>query len=61
MAFGKGEEGDRIADCLRYPDDSDRITDNVTGIIQTAKRPLTSLQLRREMEELFITTIPDNE
>ncbi|MBD0299636.1 MAG: hypothetical protein ICV82_05125 [Nitrososphaera sp.] len=49
----------RIADCLRYPEDSKRSTDDVTDITQTAKIPITSLQIRRNMEDLLEQFAPD--
>ncbi|MBD2342040.1 hypothetical protein H6G64_34475 [Calothrix sp. FACHB-156] len=49
----------RIADCLRYPNNSVRTSDNVTDITQTAKIPLTSLQVRRDMEQLLQQFVPD--
>ncbi|WP_414546543.1 hypothetical protein [Nostoc sp. CCY0012] len=49
----------RIADCLRYTEDSKRNPENVTNIIQTHSLPLTSLQVRHEMEELLQKFQPD--
>ncbi len=49
----------RIAECLRYPNSPDCISDNVTDITQTAKIPLTSFQVRCEMEELLQQFQPD--
>jgi hypothetical protein len=49
----------RIADCLRYPEDFKRSADDVTDITQTAKISLTSLQVRRDMEELLEQFQPD--
>jgi hypothetical protein len=49
----------RIADCLHYPEYSKLSTDNVTDITQTNSSPLTSLQVRREMEELLQQFQPD--
>lgn len=49
----------QIADCLRYPEYSKRSPDNVTDITQTSSSPLTSLQVRRNMEELLEQFQPD--
>ncbi|MBD0300969.1 MAG: hypothetical protein ICV85_01980 [Tolypothrix sp. T3-bin4] len=49
----------QIADCLRYPKYSNRNADNVTDITQTAEISLTSLQVRRDMEELLEQFQPD--
>ncbi len=49
----------RIAECLRYPNNSRRISDNVTDITQTREIPLTSFQVRCEMEELLQKFVPD--
>jgi hypothetical protein len=49
----------RIADCLRYTEDSKLNAENVTNITQTPSFPLTSLQVRREMEELLQKFQPD--
>lgn len=49
----------RIADCLRYTENSKHNADNVTDITQTNSFPLTSLQIRREMEELLKEFQPD--
>ncbi|MCL6753182.1 hypothetical protein KBT16_20315 [Nostoc sp. CCCryo 231-06] len=49
----------QIADCLRYPEYSNRSADNVTDITQTAKISLTSLQVRYDMEELLEQFQPD--
>ncbi|MCG6135525.1 MAG: hypothetical protein MET45_12810 [Nostoc sp. LLA-1] len=49
----------RIAECLHYPEHTSPSTDNVTDITQTAKLPLTSFQVQREMEELLQQFVPD--
>ncbi|MHC5917373.1 MAG: hypothetical protein ACYTXE_41785 [Nostoc sp.] len=49
----------RIAECLRYPEYSKGTTDHVTDITQTTKISLTSLQVRRDMEELLQQFQPD--
>ncbi|MBE9003395.1 hypothetical protein IQ274_35910 [Nostoc sp. LEGE 12447] len=49
----------RIAECLRYPNNSRRILVNVTDITQTPEIPLTSFQVRCEMEELLQKFVPD--
>lgn len=49
----------RIAECLRYPNNSRRISDNVTDITQTEEIALTSFQVRCEMEELLQKFVPD--
>lgn len=49
----------QIADCLRYPEYSNRSADNVTEITQTAKISLTSLKVRRDMEKLLEQFQPD--
>lgn len=49
----------QIADCLRYPEYSNPSANNVTDITQTAKISLTSLQVRRDMEELLEQFQPD--
>ncbi|BBD63839.1 hypothetical protein NIES4072_25050 [Nostoc commune NIES-4072] len=49
----------RIAECLRYPNNSHRISGNVTDITQTAEIPLTSFQVRCKMEELLQKFVPD--
>lgn len=51
----------RISDCLRYRDYSDCTLDEVTDITQTTKIPLTSFQVRREMEELLQMFQPDHQ
>lgn len=51
----------QIADCLRYPEYSKRSADNVTDITQTNSSPLTSFQVRREMEELLQQFMPDHQ
>ena len=51
----------RIADCLRTPNYSKLSTDDVTDITQTAKIPLTSLQIRRKMEDLLEQFVPDSQ
>lgn len=50
----------RIAECLCYPNNSNSTSDNVTDITQTAKVPLTSFQVRCEMEELLQQFVPDH-
>jgi len=49
----------RIADCLRYPNNSDYTSDSVIDITEAAKLPLTSFQVRCEMEELLEQFVPD--
>lgn len=49
----------RIADCLHYPKYSKTGNDDVIDTTQTAKISLTSLQVRREMEELLQQFVPD--
>jgi len=49
----------RIAECLHYPERTSHSTDDVNDITQTAKLPLTSFQVRREMEELLQQFVPD--
>ncbi|MEA5507219.1 hypothetical protein VB735_29815 [Halotia wernerae UHCC 0503] len=49
----------RIAECLHYPEHTSPSTDDVTDITQTAKLPLTSFQVQREMEELLQQFVPD--
>lgn len=49
----------RIADCLRYPEHSKGSIDDVTKVTNTAKISLTSLQVRRDMEELLQQFQPD--
>jgi hypothetical protein len=51
----------RISDCLRYRDYSGCTLDEVTDITQTTKIPLTSFQVRREMEELLQMFQPDHQ
>lgn len=51
----------RIANCLRYPNNSDRTSDDVIDITDTAQFPLTSFQVRREMEELLQMFQPDHQ
>ena len=49
----------RIAECLHYPNNSHRISGNVTDITQTTEIPLTSFQVRCKMEELLQKFVPD--
>ncbi|MEH1895366.1 MAG: hypothetical protein V7K94_08720 [Nostoc sp.] len=49
----------RIADCLRYPKCSKTCKDDVTDITHTSNSPLTSFQVRREMEKLLEQFQPD--
>ncbi|MBC1278620.1 hypothetical protein GNF10_22295 [Nostoc sp. UCD121] len=49
----------RITECLRYPNNSRRISGNVTDITRTAEIPKTSFQVRCEMEELLQKFVPD--
>ncbi|MDB9371283.1 hypothetical protein PN456_20470 [Nodularia spumigena CS-586/05] len=49
----------RIADCLHYPEYSKRSAENITDVTQSNSSPLTSLQVRREMEELLQQFVPD--
>lgn len=49
----------QIADCLRYREYSNCNADNVTDITQSAEISLTSLQVRRDMEELLEQFQPD--
>ncbi|WP_414546594.1 hypothetical protein [Nostoc sp. CCY0012] len=49
----------RIAECLCYPNNSNFTSDDVTDITQTAKIPLTSFQVRRDMEQLLQQFVPD--
>ena len=51
--------GTLLAECLRYPNSSNCTSDNVTDITQTEKIPLTSFQVRRDMEELLQQFVPD--
>jgi hypothetical protein len=51
----------RIAECLCYPNNSNSTSDDVTNITETPKIPLTSLQVRRDMEELLQQFVPDPE
>ncbi|MEH1791405.1 hypothetical protein [Nostoc sp.] len=49
----------RIAECLRYPEHSSAKTSDGTNTIQSPKLPLTSFQVRREMEELLQQFVPE--
>ncbi|MCG6138765.1 MAG: hypothetical protein MET45_29930 [Nostoc sp. LLA-1] len=49
----------RIAECLHYPEQTSPSIDCVTDVTQTVKLPLTSFQVRREMEELLQQFQPD--
>lgn len=43
----------RIAECLHYPEHTSRSINDVTDITETVKLPLTSFQVRQEMEDLL--------
>ena len=49
----------RIADCLHYSEHAKVSIDDATDITKTAKISLTSLQVRREMEELLQQFVPE--
>ncbi|WP_341527843.1 hypothetical protein [Nostoc sp. UHCC 0302] len=49
----------RIAECLHYPEQTSPRIDCATDVTQTVKLPLTSFQVRREMEELLQQFQPD--
>ncbi|QFS49586.1 hypothetical protein [Nostoc sphaeroides] len=49
----------QIADCLHYPKYSKTCKDDVTNVTDTSNSPLTSFQVRREMEELLEQFQPD--
>lgn len=49
----------RIAECLHYPNNSHRISGNVTDITQTTEIPKTRFQVRCKMEELLQKFVPD--
>ncbi|MBD2248400.1 hypothetical protein [Nostoc sp. FACHB-888] len=51
----------RIAECLRYPEHHHNKVINVTDITQFPKLPLTSFQVRRDMEELLQQFVPDRQ
>lgn len=51
----------RIADCLRYPNNSDYISGSVIDITEAAKLPLTSFQVQSKMEELLQQFVPDRQ
>ena len=51
----------RIAECLRYPEHTSHHTDNVTDITQTSNSSFTSLQVRRDMEELLQEFVPESQ
>ncbi|QSJ14829.1 hypothetical protein JYQ62_23415 [Nostoc sp. UHCC 0702] len=49
----------RIAECLRYPNKSGPTSDNVIDIIENPELPLTSFQVRREIQDLLEQFVPD--
>ncbi len=51
----------RIADCLHYPKHSHSIKDNVTNTTDTSNLSLTSLKVRREIEQLLQQFQPDSQ
>ncbi|MBW4617733.1 MAG: hypothetical protein KME21_31990 [Desmonostoc vinosum HA7617-LM4] len=49
----------RIAECLHYPEHTSSSTDDATDITQTAKLPLTSFQVRCEIQKLLQQFVPN--